>query len=119
MINLINKKRKGFTLVEMIVVVTILGVISSIALVKYSKVQESAKLNEDYTNAANIVTAASMAINDDEKTIDSLSVETLKEKGYLNTVPVPQSTSGKFELVINDSGTDISVNINSKQFYPK
>lgn len=51
----------------MIVVVTILGVISSIALVKYSKVQESAKLNADYTNAANIVTAASMAINDDEK----------------------------------------------------
>lgn len=51
----------------MIVVVTILGVISSIALVKYSKVQESAKLNADYTNAANIVTAASMAINDDER----------------------------------------------------
>ncbi len=103
----------------MIVVVTILGVISSIALVKYSKVQESAKLNADYTNAANIVTAASMAINDDENIIDSLSVEALKEKGYLNTVPVPQSTSGKFELVINDNGTDISVNINSKQFYPK
>lgn len=41
----------------MIVVVTILGVISSIALVKYSKVQESAKLNADYTNVANIVTA--------------------------------------------------------------
>ncbi len=42
----------------MIVVVTILGVISSIALVKYSKVQESAKLNADYTNLANIVTLA-------------------------------------------------------------
>lgn len=43
----------------------------------------------------------------------------IKGKGYLNTVPVPQSTSGKFELVISDNGTDISVNINSKQFYPK
>ncbi|MCC0645995.1 MULTISPECIES: prepilin-type N-terminal cleavage/methylation domain-containing protein [unclassified Clostridioides] len=116
---MINKKRKGFTLVEMIVVVTILGVISSIALVKYSKVQESAKMNADYTNAANIVTAASMAINDDENIAESLSVESLKEKGYLNTVPVPQSTSGKFELVISDNGTDISVNVNSKQFYPR
>lgn len=118
-IRLINKKRKGFTLVEMIVVVTILGVISSIALVKYGKVQESAKLNADYTNAANIVTAASMAMNDDENVAETLSVESLKEKGYLNTIPVPQSTSGKFELVVGNEGNDISVNVNSKQFYPK
>lgn len=56
----------------MIVVVTILGVISSIALVKYSKVQESAKLNADYTNVANIVTAnLAWQLMMMKKTIDS------------------------------------------------
>ena len=36
----IMKKRKGFTLIEMVIVITIIGILSSIAVTKYSKIQE-------------------------------------------------------------------------------
>ena len=39
----IMKKRKGFTLIEMVIVITIIGILSSIAVTKYSKIQENAK----------------------------------------------------------------------------
>ena len=59
-----NRKRKGFTLIEMVIVITIIGILSSIAVGKYSKVQENAKLNADYATASNLATAAMLSIND-------------------------------------------------------
>ena len=40
---ILKKKRRGFTLIEMVIVITIIGILSSIAVTKYSKVQENAK----------------------------------------------------------------------------
>ena len=114
-----DRKKKGFTLVEMVIVITILGILSSIALVKYGKVQDNAKLNADYTNAANIATATSIAISDDKSIAKNISVETLKEKGYLNTVPVPQSKVGSFTIKVLYGGDDIAVFVDTEQFYPK
>lgn len=119
LLRLKDRKKKGFTLVEMVIVITILGILSSIALVKYGKVQDNAKLNADYTNAANIATATSIAISDDKSIAEKISVETLKEKGYLNTVPVPQSKVGSFTIKVLDNGDDIAVFVDTEQFYPK
>ena len=66
----IMKKRKGFTLIEMVIVITIIGILSSIAVTKYSKIQENAKKNADYATAANLATAAMIAISDGEQNVD-------------------------------------------------
>lgn len=113
------KKKKGFTLVEMVIVITILGILSSIALVKYGKVQENAKINADYTNASNIATAANIALSDDKNMSDNITVEILKEKGYLNSIPIPQSRDGSFSIKVQDGGNDIVVLVDTEQFYPK
>ena len=87
----IMKKRKGFTLIEMVIVITIIGILSSIAVTKYSKIQENAKKNADYATAANLATAAMIAISDGEQNVD---VGSLQSKGYIQTIPKSKSNNG-------------------------
>ena len=110
-----KKKRKGFTLIEMVIVITLLGIISSIAVGKYSKVQENAKLNADYATAANLATAASLAINDGVTVTD---VNSLASEEYIQFVPKPKSKKGEsFYLKIN--GDSVIVKVGNNQFYPR
>lgn len=110
-----KKKKKGFTLIEMVIVITLLGIISSIAVGKYSKVQENAKLNADYATAANLATAASLAINDDVIVKD---VNSLASAGYIQFVPEPKSKKGEsFSLEIN--GDSVIVKVGDDTFYPR
>ena len=94
-----KKKRAGFTLVEMVIVVTILGILSGIGFMKFGNVQETSRKNADYVAAANLATAANLYISeypkdvefsdeDNEKIID---VSTLKLKKYINYEPESQS----------------------------
>lgn len=111
----IMKKRKGFTLIEMVIVITIIGILSSIAVTKYSKIQENAKKNADYATAANLATAAMIAISDGEQNVD---VGSLQSKGYIEVIPKPKSDkSNNFD--INAVGDSVTVKVGNKVFYPK
>ena len=121
-----KKKRAGFTLVEMVIVVTILGILSGIGFMKFGKVQETSKKNADYVAAANLAIATSLYISehpkaveisdkDNEKIIDT---STLKSKQYINYEPKPQSEGDKFVIKLLKDG-EIQVLSNNKIFYPK
>lgn len=111
-----NRKRKGFTLIEMVIVITIIGILSSIAVGKYSKVQENAKLNADYATASNLATAAMLSINDGN---DNIDVDSLASGGYIEYVPTPKSDkSGKF-TVAKDANNSVTVKVGDKTLYPK
>ena len=111
----IMKKRKGFTLIEMVIVITIIGILSSIAVTKYSKIQENAKKNADYATAANLATAAMIAISDGEQNVD---VGSLQSKGYIEVIPKPKSDKSN-DFDINAVGDSVTVKVGNKLFYPK
>ena len=121
-----KKKRAGFTLVEMVIVVTILGILSGIGFMKFGNVQETSRKNADYAAAANLATADYLYISeypkdvefsdeDNEKIID---VSTLKLKKYINYEPESQSERKKFVIKLSKDG-EIEVSSNDKTFYPK
>ncbi|CEK31698.1 type IV pilin PilA [[Clostridium] sordellii] len=110
----INKKRRGFTLIELVMVVAILGTLSSIALVKFTDVGKESKINSDYITASNIATATKLAINDG---VSDITLDKLSKEGYIEGTPKPQSEEGGFVVSIDDG--NINVKVGEKVFYPK
>lgn len=129
-----KKKREGFTLVEMVIVVTILGILSGIGFMQFGEVQERSKKNADYVAASNLATAASLYINDypndiqyeNESNITEISIEDLQTKGYISSQPKSQSERKDFNIKLlkkidenNISKEELYVVCNNSVFYPK
>ena len=111
------KRRKGFTLIEMVIVITIIGILSSIAVTKYSTVQENAKKNADYATASNLATAALISISDGNESVD---VDSLVTNKYIQFAPEPKSVKGEsFTITSSAAGDEVTVKIGNDTFYPK
>jgi prepilin-type N-terminal cleavage/methylation domain-containing protein len=53
-----NIKTKGFTIVELLVVIVVIGILAAITMVSYSGVTTKAKLSANQSNAASVMQAA-------------------------------------------------------------
>lgn len=102
-----KKKRAGFTLVEMVIVVTILGILSGIGFMKFGNVQETSRKNADYAAAANLATAANLCLLEkpevvtiDESNNKTIDIDELKKQGYINSIPKSQSQNKEFVIKI-------------------
>lgn len=59
---LLKKKKKGFTLVELIIVIAIIAILAAMAIPKLSAVRIDAKVSNDVAAAKNIQTQVAMGI---------------------------------------------------------
>lgn len=125
--NLKNKKKKGFTLIELIIVIAIIAILAAVAIPKFSSISKDAKIKSDIANAKTISNAVSALIADGKITIPSkdLNIELTNDDdnaeeiiNYLQNVPTPESTDvANFTVTIDDNG-DIEVKAGDIEFFP-
>lgn len=120
------KKRQGFTLVELVIVVTILGILSGLGFMKFDKVQLKARQNADYIAAANLATAVSLYKCDNPYSLkvtkynekDTIELKELKDSSYIKLIPKPQSLEGDFTVEL-DEYDNIYIKVGEETFFPK
>jgi prepilin-type N-terminal cleavage/methylation domain-containing protein len=98
MIKLFTKKRKGFTLIELVVVIAILGILAAIAIPRLTGTRENAQKKAIIANLRTIDSALTLA------TAEGVSITVLSDlvdKGYLADEPIAQAgetyTVGAFD----------------------
>ena len=128
--NLKNKKKKGFTLIELIIVIAIIAILAAVAIPKFSSISKDAKIKSDIANAKTISNAVSALIAEGEINIPAASTVTINVDGaategdaldivnYLQNVPTPESTTDKYFTVIIDASGNIQVKAGEKEFFP-
>lgn len=108
-----RKNNKGFTLVELVVVIAILGILAGIAVPKMSKSRENAAIAAHNANVRTLESAATMYVADNSTITPDEDQETKTWNGSDNQgwqdyvqewPPIPKQLDGK--KVILDDGKD-------------
>ncbi len=119
-----NKKKKGFTLIELIIVIAIIAILAAIAIPKFGEVRKNANRNADIANAKQIQSAVSLVIADNKTTNDTETFtwgtagdKTIQGESYkqLQSANIKSKLDNTKQFVVKVDGGDIKVYISSSE----
>ncbi|MZK51677.1 prepilin-type N-terminal cleavage/methylation domain-containing protein [Clostridium beijerinckii] len=93
-----EKKKKGFTLIELIIVIAIIAILAAIALPKFGAAKHNADVAADQANAKIIATAVATAIANGEIDEDATSIDTDDITPYIDGHTMPDAKIGDFSI---------------------
>lgn len=114
-----KKKKKGFTLVELIIVIAIIAVLAAIAIPKFGQITRDANIKADIATAKNIHGIAAQIVAEGGTVSDSAVAAKLD--GSPATLPNTKATKTKFQVTYTQSSGDIVVKDSSAtalEIYP-
>lgn len=113
-------KRRGFTLIELIIVIAIIGILAVIAVPKFSGILKDAKVKADISSAKVIADATYALIAKDGITKANYTTSSAlgsEITSYIQVAPVVKAVTGTFSVKIaTDDSVEVSVGTN--QLYP-
>ena len=120
--NLKNKK-KGFTLIELIIVIATIAIIAAIAIPRFGSAAKDAKASADKANAKNIANAVTMAIAEGDFSSDTTDTKIEITEGnlgkYLQSIPTT-SEGGNFYVEIKNGDVIVfTAKTGDNQVYPE
>lgn len=105
--------KKGFTLVEILIVIVLIGVIMTLVVPKITSSYKSAKKNMFYDNVISIYSSAS-------STYFFNASKGNKEKTFTNTnnpLKVDVDDEIKYKVTVNEDGEVLEIKVTNNDFY--
>ncbi|MDZ5255064.1 prepilin-type N-terminal cleavage/methylation domain-containing protein [Clostridium sp. LIBA-8841] len=117
-----NKKKKGFTLIELIIVIAIIAILAAIAIPNFLSIQRKAKVKADIASAKTVYDATSALIAEGKIVPGSKDATVLANvtpidgtkdvnadiqdiQNYLQTIPKPESVDNA-HFAVKITGTE-------------
>lgn len=119
---LLKNKKKGFTLIELIIVIAIIAILAAVAVPKFGQIQRNSKIKADIATAKNLHSVASQYLAEADAHVPASNITTAVEAnvdgGKINNTKLYNTP-----FVVNvDATGNITVSAsngtNSIQIYP-
>lgn len=99
-------RHSGFTLVELLIVIVIVGILAAIAIPKYSAMKERARVAEIVSDLRNVATAQESYLHDHNTyAADASALYPMFEPTVGNTLTIAQATSSGWSAKVTSTHT--------------